>query len=425
MAMRGRLLLALAAVFFSLPVLGESLPICVPEKVGLSSERLQHLTTTLTAEVERRRIPGAVIAVARRGQLAYFEAVGFLDPDTGTPMPRDAIFSIASMTKPMVSVAVMILHDEGKLFLSDPVGKYLPALADMKVATVKTDSAGQKRLETAPAARQPTIQDLLRHTSGFSYGSSGASMAHQMWPVSSSFSSLTYTGGEFIAELSKAPLLDQPGTVWDYGVSVDVLGLVIEAISGQSLGAFMRERLWGPLGMVDTSFHIPKEKETRYARAFRNDPFKNHPQAVLHLASEPMKFECGGGCGVSTAMDYLRFAQMLLNMGSLQGRRILSRKTVELMISDQLGPDVRERTTSPALAEGYSFGLGFSVRSQAGRAALAGSTGDFGWGGAFGTYFWVDPQEELAVVFMAAAPGYMGQVLRVLVKNLVLASIID
>jgi CubicO group peptidase (beta-lactamase class C family) len=425
MAMRERLLLALVVVFFSLPVLGESLPICVPEKVGLSSERLQHLTATLTAEVERRRIPGAVIAVARRGQLAYLEAVGFLDPDTGTPMPRDAIFSIASMTKPMVSVTAMILHDEGKLFLSDPVGKYLPALANMKVAAVRTDSAGQKRLETAPAERQPTIQDLLRHTSGFSYGSSGTSMAHQMWPVSSSFSSLTYTGGEFIAELSKAPLLDQPGTVWDYGVSVDVLGLVIEAISGQSLGAFMRERLWGPLGMVDTSFHIPKEKETRYARAFRNDPFNNHPQAVLHLASEPMKFECGGGCGVSTTMDYLRFAQMLLNQGSLQGRRILSRKTVELMISDQLAPDVRERTTSPALAEGYSFGLGFSVRSQAGRAALAGSIGDFGWGGAFGTYFWVDPQEELAVVFMAAAPGYMGQVLRVLVKNLVLASIID
>jgi CubicO group peptidase (beta-lactamase class C family) len=425
MTVPGRLLLALAAVFFSLPVLGEPLPISVPEKVGLSSERLQHLNATLLSEVERKRIPGAVIAVARRGQLAYFEAVGFLDPDAGTPIPRDAIFSIASMTKPMVSVAVMILHDEGKLFLSDPVGKYLPALANMKVATVEADSAGQRRLETVSAERQPTIQDLLRHTSGFSYGSTGTSEAHQMWPLSSSFSSLTYTGSEFIAELSKAPLLDQPGTVWDYGVSVDVLGLVIEAISGKSLGGFMQERLWRPLGMVDTSFRIPKEKEARYARAFRNDPFTNHPQAVLHLASEPMKFECGGGCAVSTAMDYLRFAQMLLNMGSLQGRRVLSRKTVELMISDQLGPDVRKRTTSPALAEGYSFGLGVSVRSHAGRAALAGSTGDFGWGGAFGTYFWVDPREELVVVFMAAAPGYIGQVLRVLVKNLVLASIID
>jgi CubicO group peptidase (beta-lactamase class C family) len=301
MAMPGRLLLALAAVFFSLPVLGEPLPVSVPEKVGLSSKRLQHLTATLLTEVERKRIPGAVIAVARRGQLAYFEAVGFLDPDARTPMPRDAIFSIASMTKPMVSVGVMILHDEGKLFLSDPVSKYLPALANMKVATVNTDSAGQRRLETESAERQPTILDLLRHTSGFSYASSGTSQAHQMWPVSSSFSSLTYTGSEFIAELSKAPLLDQPGTVWDYGVSVDVLGLVIGAISGQSVGTFMRERLWYPLGMVDTSFHIPKDKEARYARAFRNDPFTSHPQAVLHLASQPMKFECGGGLHASTS----------------------------------------------------------------------------------------------------------------------------
>jgi CubicO group peptidase (beta-lactamase class C family) len=177
--------------------------------------------------------------------------------------------------------------------------------------------------------------------------------------------------------------------------------------------------------MVDTSFNLPNAKRARYALAFRTDPFTGNPQSALHLASEPMKFECGGGCAVSTAMDYLRFAQMLLNNGTLDGSRILSRKTVELMTSDQLGLDVRERTTSPTLAEGYSFGLGFSVRSQTGRAALAGSAGDFGFGGAFGTYFWVDPQEDLVVVFMAAAPGYIGQVLRVLLKNLVLASIID
>jgi CubicO group peptidase (beta-lactamase class C family) len=218
-------------------------------------------------------------------------------------------------------------------------------------------------METVPAKRQPTIMGLLRHTSGFSYGSSGTTEAHKSW-----------------------------------------------------------ERLWQPLGMIDTSFNIPEEKKARYALAFRNDPFTNNPQSALHLASEPMKFECGGGCAVSTAMDYLRFAQVLLNKGTLDGRRILSRKTVELMTSDQLGLDVRERTTSPTLAEGYSFGLDFSVRSQTGRAALA---GDFGFGGASGTYFWVDPQEDLVVVFMAAAPGYMGQVLRVLVKNLVLASIID
>jgi CubicO group peptidase (beta-lactamase class C family) len=419
-------LLALATVLLSGHVFADPLPGSTPEQVGLSSARLRHLTATVQDEVDRHRIPGAVIAIARRGQLAYFEAIGFRDPEARIPMPRDAIFSIASMTKPMVSVGIMILHDEGKLFLSDPVGKYLPALAKMQVATtIKTGGAGESRVGTAPAKRQPTIQDLLRHTSGFTYASSGTTEAHGMWPVSSSFSSLTYSGSEFVAALGNAPLINEPGTVWDYGVSVDVLGLVIEAISGESLGDFMHERLWQPLGMVDTSFSIPDTKKARYALAFRNDPFTGNPQTALHLASEPMKFECGGGCAVSTAMDYLRFAQMLLNKGVLDGRRILSRKTVELMTSDQLGEEVRERTTSPTLAEGYSFGLGFSVRSRTGRAALAGSPGDFGWGGAFGTSFWVDPEEDLAVVCMAAAPGYMGQVLKVLVKNLVLASIID
>jgi CubicO group peptidase (beta-lactamase class C family) len=417
--------LAFWIVALSGPVFADPFPINPPEKVGLSSIRLQRLTAVLQSEVDRSRIPGAVIAISRKGQLAYYQAVGFRDPETRITMPGDAIFSVASMTKPMVSVGVMILHDEGKLFLSDPVGKYLPALVNMQVSTTKTGSASESRLETSPAKRQPTIQDLLRHTSGFTYASSGTTKAHSMWPISSSHASLTYSGSEFIAALGKAPLINEPGTVWDYGVSVDVLGLVIEAISGEPLGAFMEKRLWQPLGMVDTSFSIPDAKKGRYALAFRNDPFTNNPQTALHLASEPMKFECGGGCAVSTAMDYLRFAQMLLNKGAFQGRRILSRKTVELMTSDQLGQDVRERTTSPTLAEGYSFGLGFSVRSQVGRAALAGSSGDFGWGGAFGTSFWVDPEEDLVVVFMAAAPGYVGQVLKGLIKNLVLASIID
>jgi CubicO group peptidase (beta-lactamase class C family) len=419
------LLLAISIALLSGDVLADPFPRSTPEEAGLSSERLQYLTSSLQTEVDRNRIPGAVVAIARKGRLAYFEAIGFRDPEARIAMPPDAIFSIASMTKPMVSVGVMILHDEGKLFLSDAVGKYLPALAKMQVAVVKTDSAGESRIETSPAKRQPTIQDLLRHTSGFAYASSGTTEAHAMWPISSASSSLTYSGSEFVAALGKAPLINEPGTVWDYGVSVDVLGLVIEAISHQSLGAFMQQHLWQPLGMVDTGFSIPEAKRARYALAFRNDPFTNNPQPSLHLASEPMKFECGGGCAVSTAMDYLRFAQMLLNKGTFDGHRILSRKTVELMTSDQLGADVRARTTTPTLAEGYSFGLGFSVRSQTGRAALAGSAGDFGWGGASGTSFWVDPEEDMAVVFMAAAPGYIGQVLKVLVKNLVLASITD
>jgi CubicO group peptidase (beta-lactamase class C family) len=407
------------------PALADGLPIAVPEKVGLSSERLQVLTATLKGEVEKGQLPGAVIAVARRGQLAYFEAVGFRDAQSKAPMPQDAIFSIASMTKPMVSVAIMMLHDEGRLFLSDPVGKYLPALANMQVAVIKTDTEGKNSVQTVPAQRQPTIQDLLRHTSGFIYGGRGTTEVHKMWPASSSVASVTYTGPEFIAALSKAPLLYQPGTVWDYSLSVDVLGLIVEGISGKSLGAFLEERIWKPLGMVDTGFSIPDTKKARYALAFPNDPLTNKPQSVLHAAGKPLKFECGGGCAVSTAMDYLRFAQMLANNGTLEGQRILSRKTVEMMTTDQLGAEIRARSISPLLAEGYSFGLGFTVRTESGRAALAGSIGDFSWGGAFGTYFWVDPKEEMAVVFMAAAPSEIRAHLRTLTKNLVLAAIVD
>ena len=416
---------ALTTALLSCPVLADTLPMSVPEKVGLSSERLQRLTATLKAEVEQGRLPGAVIAIARKGQLAYFEAVGFRDAEAKTPMPQDAIFSIASMTKPMVSVAIMMLHDEGKLFLSDPVGKYLPALANMQVAMIKTDGGGKSSVETLPAQRQPTIQDLLRHTSGFIYGGRGTTEVHKMWPASSSSSSVTYTGPEFITALSKVPLLYQPGTVWDYSLSVDVLGLIVEAISGKSLGVFLQERIWKPLGMVDTSFIIPDTKKARYALAFPNDPVTSKPQSVLHAAGKPLKFECGGGCAVSTAMDYLRFAQMLVNKGMHEGQNILSRKTVEMMTTDQLGAEVRARSTSPLLAAGYSFGLGFTVRTHAGEAPLAGTTGDFSWGGAFGTYFWVDPKEEMAVVFMAATPGDIRTHFRTLVKNLVLASIID
>ncbi len=420
-----RTLAMLAAVSLSCPVLADTLPVSAPDKVGLSPAQLQRLTATLKAEVEQGRLPGAVIAIARRGHLAYFETVGFREAAAKAPMPQDAIFSIASMTKPMVSVAIMMLHDEGKLFLSDPVGKYLPPLANMRVATILTGPDGKTRVETSPAQRQPTIQDLLRHTAGFLYGGRGTTDVHKLWPTSSSFSSVTYTASEFIAALGQAPLAYQPGTVWDYSLATDVLGLIVEAVSGKPLGVFLKERIWDPLGMIDTSFPIPDGKMARYARAFPNDPLTNNPQSVLHAAGKPLKFDCGGGCAVSTTMDYLRFAQMLLNKGTLDGQRILARKTVEMMTSDHLGAEVRARSTSPLLAPGYSFGLGFTVRTDTGHAPLAGTAGDYSWGGAFGTYFWVDPNEEMAVVFMSAAPSEIRTYFRTLVKNLVLASILD
>jgi CubicO group peptidase (beta-lactamase class C family) len=416
---------ALVVLVVACPAMADGFSIGAPEKVGLSSERLQGLMSALSSEVEKRRLPGAVLAIARKGQLVYLETLGHRDAGAQVPMPRDAIFSIGSMTKPMVSVAVMMLHEEGKLLLSDSVGKFLPQLAGMQVGVVKTDNSGRETVENVPANRQPTIHDLLRHTSGLTYGAWGTTAVHKLWPPTSSISSITYTRSEFIEVLSRAPLLYQPGTVWDYGFATDVLGLIVEVISGKSLGTFLEERIWRPLGMVDTGFAVPDAKQSRYALAFPNDPLTNKPQSVLHASGKPLKFECGGACAVSTAMDYLRFAQMLLNGGILDGKRILSRKTVELMTADQLAPDVRARSTHPLLPAGLGFSLGFAVRTHTGLAPVAGTVGDYAWGGAFGTYFWIDPKEHLTAVFMSAAPGAIFLRNRMLVKNLVAQSIVD
>lgn len=399
----------------------EPFPTAAPESVGISAERLDVLTRALEGEVAKGAAPGAVIAVARRGKLVHFKTIGVRDPATKAPMPADAIFSIASMTKPMVSVAIMMLHDEGRLFLSDPIGRHLPQLAAMKLGVMKADGT----VDMVAPKRQPTIQDLLRHTSGLTYGGRGETAIHKLWPASSGASAQTYTGPEFLAKIATAPLLYEPGTVWDYSLSVDVLGLIVEKITEKPLSAFLAEHLWTPLGMVDTSFALPEGKANRYALAYPNDPLTGKPQFVLHAVAKPLKFECGGGCGLSTAMDYLRFSQMLLNGGTLDGRRYLARKSLDMMTSDQLAPEVRSRTTSMVLAKGYGFGLGFAVRTQTGLAELAGSTGDYNWGGAYGTYFWVDPKEQLTVVYMAAAPGDIRNEHRTLVKNLVLQALVD
>jgi CubicO group peptidase (beta-lactamase class C family) len=413
-------MVALACLVAS-PALGNGIPATSPEKAGLSPERLARITQSFKASVEAKQLPGAVIAIARKGHLGYFQAIGYVDAAKNTPMPPDAIFSIASMTKPMVSIGIMMLHDEGKLFLSDPIGKHLPALANRQLGVVKPDGT----LELVAPKRQPTVQDLLRHTSGITYGARGDTPVHKLTPPSSSRSAVAYTKDEFIAAMAKAPLLYEPGTQWDYSLSTDVLGLIVEAVSGQSLGAFLKERIWQPLGMIDTSFTVPAEKQARYALAFAADPITAKPQSVVHASGQPLKFECGGGCAVASTMDYLRFAQMLVNGGELDGKRIIARKTLEMMTADQLAPSVRARTTSPVLLEGYGFGLGFAVRTQTGIAATNGSAGDYNWGGAFGTYFWVDPKEQMVAVLMAAAPGEIRTHNRNLLRNLVLQAIAD
>ncbi len=393
-----------------------------PASVGLDPVRLARIREALERDVAAGFIPGAVVAIARRGRIAYLEAVGQRDAAAGQPMWADAVFSIASMTKPMTSVAIMMLHEEGRLLLGDPVSKFLPQMVNMKVAKSPTADV----LETVPAAREMTVQDLLRHTSGLTNGNRGTSAAHRAYPESGGAAAVGLGRDEFLATIGRVPLLYQPGTAWEYGFSTDVLGHVVEAVSGQTLGAFLKARLWDPLGMADTGFMLTPSAESRYARAFPNCPLTGQPQSVLHATGRPQKWDSGGGGAVSTAADYLRFAEMLRAGGSLGDTRILGRKTVELMRADHLGPEIDNRlTTMDAAFNGYGFGLGFAVRRAAGLAGALGSTGDYYWSGVYGTYFWIDPVEDMATVFMAAAPGQMRLRYRQLMRGLVLQAIVD
>lgn len=393
-----------------------------PSTVGLDTARLARIREALDRDVKAGLLPGAVVGIARHGHIAYLEAVGSRDPASGQPMWADAVFSIASMTKPMTSVAIMMLHEEGRLLLGDPVSKFLPQMSNMRVAKSLTADA----LETVPAEREITIQDLLRHTSGLTNGNRGTSAAHRAYPQSGGAAAMTLSREAFLSAIGKVPLLYQPGTTWEYGFSTDVLGHVVEAVTGQSLGAFLKARLWDPLDMADTSFSLTKNTEARYARAFPKCPLTGEPLSVLHASGKPLKWESGGGGAVSTAADYLRFVEMLRAGGTLDGIRILGRKTIELMRADHLGPEIENRiTTMDPACSGYGFGLGFAVRRAPGIAAQLGSVGDYYWSGVYGTYFWIDPVEDLSVVFMAAAPGQIRLRYRQLLRALVLQAITD
>jgi CubicO group peptidase (beta-lactamase class C family) len=384
----------------------EPLPRAKPEEVGMSSERLGLIGKAINAEIARGQLPGGVVAVARRGKLVYFEAFGYRDKATGAPMTTDTIFSIASMTKPMVAVAALQLYEQGRLLIDDPLAKYFPKFANMQVAVL--DAKKENIVDRVPAARNITIQDLLRHTSGLSYGISGTTPVHKMFPILSNVAARTFTGPDLLDRLSTLPLPYQPGTVWEYSLGLDVVGLVIQSITDQSLGEYMQANVWKPLGMIDTGFVVPAEKAERYAHALPNDPVTGQPQSVPS-SLEKTKFECGGACAVSTAGDYLRFASTLLNKGQYGSTRILGRKTVEYMLSNQLGPDVKNQVgvIAPFMVD-YGFGLGLAVRVNPGIAPIVGSVGDFSWPGAFGTYWWADPHEELAVVWMTSTPGAVG-----------------
>ena len=413
-------------------VLAQGLPTAKPESVGMSSERLGRIKTALQREIDADRMPGAVVMIARKGKLVYSEAIGYQDKGSGTLLKKDAIFRIYSMTKPLASVAAMMLVEEGKMALADPVSKYLPPFAKMEVLV--KDKEGKTSRE--PAKRPITILDLFRHTAGLGYGEfssvpelkaaySEAGLFQPNGPVAES---RMITPEQFTNGIAKAPLLHQPGTTWEYSMAVDVLGRVVEAVSGQRLSAFMEERLLRPLKMVDTGFVVPPAKYGRIAEPLAKNPLTGTAnEAMLDVKLQPLN-DSGGGGGVSTAADYLRFCQMMLNGGELGGKRLLSPTTVRLMASDHLGsrpsivlPNGMDLTPGVLLmgSEGYTFGLGFMVRRGPGLAGVPGSEGEYSWAGAGGTFFWVEPKEQLAVVYMAQTPGAIRPAYRRLIKQLV------
>jgi CubicO group peptidase (beta-lactamase class C family) len=396
----------------------DPLPRIQPEAAGFSPDRLARIGAVLNQDIEQGRIPGAVVAIARGGKLVYFEAFGYRDKAAGVKMTTDTIFNIASMTKPMATVAALTLVEQGRLVLDEPISLVLPNFRDMKVATL--DPSGDTITGTVPAARPITMRDLLTHTSGLIYGGRGATAVHKMYPAGSAALSAQLTGPEFLAKLSGLPLLAQPGSTWDYGFGIDVAGQMVEATTRMSLGTYLSETVFKPLGMTDTGFVIPPDQVARYARALPVDPETGKPQRLAPDSTKPPKFECGGGCAVSTASDYLKFASMLANGGTFGGHRVLSPKMTQTMLTNQLGPQVRNLigNADPTRAD-YGFGLGLAVRTTPGIVKLMGSVGDFSWPGASGTNWWVDPAEHLVVVFMAHSPGTVRWHYRYLINTLV------
>ena len=380
---------------------GDPLPRANAADAGFSQIGLDRIDRFFNDEISRNRIPGAVVAIARNGHLVYYKAIGYQDRASGTPLRTDAIFNLASMTKVMTVAGALTYYEEGRLPLKSPLSDYFPQFKNSKVGVIGTNG----EVTTEPAQQPIFIQDLMRHTSGLTYGARGTTAVHKLFPSASASAAFEMNGAQFIDKLGRLPLLYQPGTAWDYGLSIDVLGLVTEKIADKPLDAILQERIWNRLGMSDTTFHVPADKRARLARPLANDPLTGKPQTI-GILDKTVKFDCGGSCAFGTVPDYIRFGQMLANGGMLDGQRILSPKTVRLMTSDQLGSKIKNNLagTEPG-RDGYGFGFGVAVRTQAGVAATNGSVGDYTWNGANGTIFWVDPQEKLVVVMMSVAPG--------------------
>ena len=402
----------------------DSLPSQDPSVAGFSKERLERIDAYMNGAVADEVMVGGLGMIARDGKLVYSQTWGERDREAGLPMTDDTLFRIYSMTKPITGVAVMMLYEEGHFGLNDPIGMYIPELADLKLAAstsggveAQSDGTVSQTLgegdssqtgRTTEPSRQPTIRDLLKHTAGFSYGLFGNTEVDRMYRQAG----IPYAHEDlqgFVAALGELPLQFDPGTRWHYSVSVDVQGRLVEVISGMSFGEFLEKRIFQPLQMRDTFFRVPKNKLDRFAQLYQPEgtgeglmtylsPARSNTLEVAHTSTSrtyqtDATFESGGGGLVSSASDYMRFAQMMLNGGELDGVRILSPKTVSMMSRDHLDG-------APGMRPGTGFGLGFGVVLDVGATGEAGSDGEYNWGGAAGTRFWIDPEERLIGLFM-------------------------
>jgi CubicO group peptidase (beta-lactamase class C family) len=390
-----------------------SLPHAKPESLGLSSARLQRMSDAFRREIDKGSIPGATVMVARRGQIGWFDALGRQSPSAAASMTHDTLFRIFSMTKPIVSIGIMMLLEEGHFLLGDPVAKFIPEFSSQMVGVENNG-----KLDLVPPRRPMTVQDLLRHTSGITYDHTGNGLVQQMYQQSR-LRRRKITNAEHAALVASLPLVCQPGDEWNYSRSTDILGRIIEVVSGKTLGAFLTERILAPLEMTETAFHTGEENAHRLAEAFPTDPWSGEKVQLFNMLEKPA-MESGGGGLVSTTMDYARFCQMLLNGGVLDGNRLVSRKTLELMASNHLGPGVKIQ--GALVPPGHGFGLGFAVRTEPGIAPFPGSVGQFFWSGMAGTFFWIDPKEELFAVFMMQGPGQR-MYFRTLCRDLVYAAV--
>jgi CubicO group peptidase (beta-lactamase class C family) len=383
----------------------DTLPLVAPEQVGLSAARLDRVRNWMAGWVDSGRLAGMVTVVMRRGELAFAETAGKADLERDKPMRPDSIFRIYSMTKPLTSTAIMMLYEEGRFQLDDPISKFIPRFANPRVYA----GGSRGKIDSVPAEREITFRDLLTHTSGLTYGFMESNPVDALYRSKTNgvdFQTATTSLKDVVERLATFPLIAQPGKAWNYSVATDVLGYLVEVISGQPFQTYLKEKVLGPLGMVDTDFHVPADKHERFAANYQagaggkleliDDPGKSR-----YLA--PRAVNSGGGGLVSTAADYLRFCRFMLNKGELDGTRLLGRKTVELMTMNHLKGDMADMGM-PRFSEstyyGVGFGLGFSVMIDPAKAHILGTAGEYAWGGAASTAFWCDPAEDMAVVLM-------------------------